>query len=1111
MSRPGRCGLGADAATANPLLGGDALEPLVEAAAERGRGRVRPGADVERRRRRPLRPSDPGRAAARADGGLVAERADRLAGNRGLSGVGAVVGATEPEHLGRLRELMPAAIFLIPGVGAQGGGPATLGPLSGRIRARYWWRRRARSPARRIPGPRRGAASGAVEPDQRLRAACHRRPSPRANEGAADGKQRADPGGRTAAIADRAVLAVWRWRDDQRGRQLVIAGSRGWAREAIDGKRSRPANGRREQPAASRSARSHRETTSSSRATRSTGSRSRGSGTQVESSNSSTRSIEPQKLRDLVPEGCKELARGCARASAPAERAIAARCVLALVALARERRGSGRHRGLRRRPGFWSTLRRRRARRPRTPGRLAGDGQHHEADDRVLARDELPWTSAGRRPPTTRSRRESLLGLEAASGSPSATCSTGCCSPSGNDAAVDPRRRRRGLGAGVRAGDEPRRRPARASTTPGTRTRSASTSRATTRAPATWPRWRRGCAAERLFRRIVDTPRTTLADRRSIRARSSTTTTWCCKVPWINGVKTGYTLRCRLRAGRLGRPARASTCSPWCWARPARPRATRTRWRCCATASRSTVRETPVRRGETLAAPAVRDRDGRCRWSRPDRSRVTARRGQPSGGGRRSGEVAGADPRVGAGSGPASSPWTASVVGRVPLLAAPGARHRASRRWPRAWTTPSRGPEPSPGLARRRRGRRDRDRRLHLSLTRRRRGRGQPGQGAPTVILTVTLNAAIDRTVAVPNFRLGHRHRAVESRTVAGGKGVNVARALKLLGRPVIATGLAGGPTGIADPRAARRGVDPQRLHPDRGESRTNLAVVDPTSGEQTEINERGPEVGPRRSTLHREAALPGPGREPLRARRQRPARRRPRRLRAPDRRAAPARRARRVLDTDGEPMRARPARRARRGGARTSARPRRPSATSSTTPTTSRSGSAGLLEMGAGEAIITREAGCVAIVGDGRRPPPLRGRDRAARAGRRRRLRRLLPGRLRGGPLRGRLGPRVPRLRRRLRRRVDPALRRRQPRPATRSSGCCPGRGPGAGRPAPGSAERTRARRRGSVAGGSIAGRRVPWQACGRTLARSWSSDNRQRWPPAWIQRPTALGRRRS
>ena len=49
------------------------------------------------------------------------------------------------------------------------------------------------------------------------------------------------------------------------------------------------------------------------------------------------------------------------------------------------------------------------------------------------------------------------------------------------------------------------------------------------------------------------------------------------------------------------------------------------------------------------------------------------------------------------------------------------------------------------------------------------------------MILTVTLNAAIDRTVAVPNFRLGQRHRAVEARTVAGGKGVNVARVAQAL------------------------------------------------------------------------------------------------------------------------------------------------------------------------------------------------------------------------------------------------------------------------------------------------------------------------------------------
>lgn len=113
------------------------------------------------------------------------------------------------------------------------------------------------------------------------------------------------------------------------------------------------------------------------------------------------------------------------------------------------------------------------------------------------------------------------------------------------------------------------------------------------------------------------------------------------------------------------------------------------------------------------------------------------------------------------------------------------------------------------------------------------------------MILTVTLNAAIDRTVAVPNFRLGRRHRAVESRTVAGGKGINVARALRLLGRPVIAAGFAGGPTGNRVLEQLRRESILTDFTWIAGETRINMAVVDPTSGEQTEINERGPAVSP--------------------------------------------------------------------------------------------------------------------------------------------------------------------------------------------------------------------------------------------------------------------------
>lgn len=111
------------------------------------------------------------------------------------------------------------------------------------------------------------------------------------------------------------------------------------------------------------------------------------------------------------------------------------------------------------------------------------------------------------------------------------------------------------------------------------------------------------------------------------------------------------------------------------------------------------------------------------------------------------------------------------------------------------------------------------------------------------MIISVTMNAAIDRTVAVPNLRLGNRHRAVETRTVPGGKGINVARALWLLGRPVIATGLVGGGNGSR----VMKQLTEEGLLTDfieiAEETRFNLAVVDPTTGEQTEVNERGPVV----------------------------------------------------------------------------------------------------------------------------------------------------------------------------------------------------------------------------------------------------------------------------
>jgi 1-phosphofructokinase/tagatose 6-phosphate kinase len=120
------------------------------------------------------------------------------------------------------------------------------------------------------------------------------------------------------------------------------------------------------------------------------------------------------------------------------------------------------------------------------------------------------------------------------------------------------------------------------------------------------------------------------------------------------------------------------------------------------------------------------------------------------------------------------------------------------------------------------------------------------------VIITVTLNAAIDKTLSVPSFRVGRRHRTVDQRTTAGGKGVNIARTLKTLGRPVIATGLAGGATGtrIVEQLTEESILnDFVRIHE---ESRTNTSVLDPASGEQTEINERGPLVSEREmETFH--------------------------------------------------------------------------------------------------------------------------------------------------------------------------------------------------------------------------------------------------------------------
>jgi 1-phosphofructokinase family hexose kinase len=124
------------------------------------------------------------------------------------------------------------------------------------------------------------------------------------------------------------------------------------------------------------------------------------------------------------------------------------------------------------------------------------------------------------------------------------------------------------------------------------------------------------------------------------------------------------------------------------------------------------------------------------------------------------------------------------------------------------------------------------------------------------MIITVTLNAAIDKSLSVPSFQLGRRHRTVEQRTMAGGKGVNIARTLKALGQPVIATGFAGGATGTHIVEQLTEESILNDFVRIRDESRTNTSVLDPTDGQQTEINERGPAVSEHEIELFRDKLL---------------------------------------------------------------------------------------------------------------------------------------------------------------------------------------------------------------------------------------------------------------
>ena len=113
------------------------------------------------------------------------------------------------------------------------------------------------------------------------------------------------------------------------------------------------------------------------------------------------------------------------------------------------------------------------------------------------------------------------------------------------------------------------------------------------------------------------------------------------------------------------------------------------------------------------------------------------------------------------------------------------------------------------------------------------------------MIATVTMNPAIDKTMTIPGFAAGATNRGAVEQVDAGGKGINVANALRQLGCPVVALGFQAERDGgaFSDSLAARGILTDFVKVP--GETRVNLKIKDPATGAETEINQTGFRVGP--------------------------------------------------------------------------------------------------------------------------------------------------------------------------------------------------------------------------------------------------------------------------
>ncbi len=111
------------------------------------------------------------------------------------------------------------------------------------------------------------------------------------------------------------------------------------------------------------------------------------------------------------------------------------------------------------------------------------------------------------------------------------------------------------------------------------------------------------------------------------------------------------------------------------------------------------------------------------------------------------------------------------------------------------------------------------------------------------MILTVTPNAAVDKTYRIEAFQMDRVNRPSLTHTIAGGKGINVARVYQTLNGKAFASGFLGGAQGeIVEKALDFEDIDRSFVEV-KGETRLCIAIIDPKSGTQTEVNESGPEI----------------------------------------------------------------------------------------------------------------------------------------------------------------------------------------------------------------------------------------------------------------------------